>query len=94
MKSHRLHLLILIPVTILIFQSAIVKPVIAHPPSVNSHPSLPLQVTPTSTSLAPNGEEVYTTDPLLLQIIILLGILAVLVIFLGVWINRRQVDLQ
>jgi len=91
MKAHRLYLLLLIVVSILTYQMVIINPVVAFQLPAGGDDSLHYQMTP---SVTPIAEEVLTTDPILLQIIIVLGILAVLVIFIGVWISRRQVGLS
>ena len=49
------------------------------------------QTIPTETPLLEQGAGVLTTNPALLQVIILLGIVAVLIIFIGVWISRSKV---
>lgn len=52
------------------------------------------QIAPTETPPVELDGEVLMTNPALLQVIILLGIIAVLVIFIGVWFNRRKVTLR
>lgn len=52
-----------------------------------------VQLVPTPTPKLVDAEVGLTTNPALLQIMIFLSIVAVLVIFLGVWINRRKLDL-
>jgi hypothetical protein len=94
MKIKQLFLLVLIIALFLIFQMAIVNPVIAHQLPSSADESVYFQITPTETPMIQNGIEALTTNQILLQIIILLGILTVLVIISGVWISRRQVDLQ
>ena len=94
MKNHWLYLFILIIASVLTYQMSIVNPVISHQAPAYVDNSVQYQVTPTEMPLTSIEEEVLTTDPIQMQIIILLGIVAVLVIFIGVWINRRQVDLK
>jgi len=52
------------------------------------------QLLPTGTPQSADSQEVLMTNPALLQVMILFGVIAVLVIFWGVWINRHQVDLR
>jgi hypothetical protein len=94
MKNHKLYLFIIIIACILVYQVAVINPVIASQLPANADNLVHYQVTQTEMPLSSIDDEGLTTDPILLQIIILLGIVAVLVIFIGVWINRRKVDLQ
>ena len=95
MKNRGLYVFILIFAFVLIYQMAVVNPVIAtQSQAVDFRESINFQVTPTETPLTSIDDEVFTTDPILLQILILFGIVAVLVIFIGVWINRRQVEVK
>lgn len=50
------------------------------------------QIIPTSTPQIGGGGEVLMTNPVLLQVMILLSFLTLVVIFWGVWINRHSVD--
>lgn len=52
------------------------------------------QILPTATPQFSGNEEVLVTNPALLQVMIILSIIAVLVIFGGVWINRHKLDLR
>jgi hypothetical protein len=95
MKNQRIYLLVFILASVFTYQMALRNSVIA----VRSHPvdvdeTVYYQVTPTETPLSSIDDEVLTTDPIQLQIIILFGIVAVLIIFIGVWINQRQVDIK
>ena len=95
MKSQRQYLLLIILAAVITYQMAIVNPVIAlQSQAVDVGESVYYQVTPTEMPLTSIDDEVITTDPILLQIIILFGIVAVLVIFIGVWINRRHVEVK
>jgi len=91
MKKHRLYLIIIIVASVLTYQLALVNPVIALQLPGDGNNSPHYQLTSTQTPMTSIGDEVSTTDPVLLQIIILLGIIVVLVIFIGVWIIRRRV---
>lgn len=95
MKNQRLYQLLLILAAVITYQMAIVNPVIAlQAPALDVNESVYYQVTPTEMPLTSIDDEVLTTDPIQLQIIILFGIIAVLVIFIGVWINRRHVEVK
>jgi hypothetical protein len=96
MKKNLLRLIMLIVGLLLTYQMSIVNPVIAQqsPIEALNSPHYQYQLTPTVIPTPSIGDKVLTTDPILLQIIILLGIFAVLVIFIGVWINRRQINLK
>jgi len=50
------------------------------------------QIIPTSTPQIVDAGEVLMTNPVLLQVMILLSFLTLVVIFWGVWINRHSVD--
>lgn len=52
------------------------------------------QILPTATPQISDGEEVLMTNPALLQVMVILSIIAVLVIFGGVWINRHKLDMR
>lgn len=52
------------------------------------------QILPTETPQPIRGEEILITNPALLRIMILLSVVAVLVIFWGVWINRHKLNLR
>lgn len=94
MKSLRTYLLILVIVFALAFQIAWTKTTHTAASASVAEISSRNQVAPTITPQVENNEEVLMTNPALLQAIILLGIVAVLVIFVGVWINRRKIDLR
>jgi hypothetical protein len=68
----------------------------AEASSSTSMADIPLgyQIIPTATPQLEGGEEVLMTNPVLLQTMIVLSIIAVLVIFGGVWINRHKWDLR
>lgn len=76
-----------------------VQNVLAHTVSVISLPTetnngYAYQIIPTETPEPENLEQDLATSPVLIQLIILLGILTVLIIFVGVWINRGEIKLR
>lgn len=94
MKLLRTYLFVLIAVLTLAFQIAWTRTAHMAVSASVAEISPRNQVVPTLTPQVETTEEVLMTNPALLQAIILLGIVAVLVIFVGVWINRRKIDLR
>lgn len=66
----------------------------ASTPSNSFHPQVQVVPTLTPTTQEEIVNEALTTEPVLLQVIILLAVLAVLIVFIGVWINSRRVDMR
>jgi hypothetical protein len=66
----------------------------ASTPSNMFLPQVQVVPTVTPTSQEEIANEALMTEPVLLQVIILLAVVAVLVVFIGVWINSRRVDLR
>ena len=92
MKPFRVAPFILVAASILIFQIAWTNPTGLNPSASGIELSVRNQAVPTEIPLTEIDEEVLVTNPALLQVIILLGIVAVMVIFIGVWINRLKVN--
>jgi hypothetical protein len=94
MKRLWLPLVVLAVIAVLAFWLAWTNKIVSAAPAFLADVTLHNQVLPTETPQTESSEEVLMTNPALLQAIILLGIVAVLVIFVGVWINRRKVALR
>jgi heme/copper-type cytochrome/quinol oxidase subunit 2 len=73
---------------ILAIQNGLTHTVSAVSPLAEADNKLNYQIAPTETPQAEDLEQDLATNPILIQLIILLGILTVLIIFVGVWVNR------
>jgi hypothetical protein len=97
MKSHRILPLIVISLLAWLSLSFVgwsgAGFLVAAASSTSAESAMMYQVAPTPTPELVDNEVILTTNPTLLQIMIFLGIVAVLVIFLGVWVNRRKLDM-
>lgn len=94
MNINRKYLLGILIVSVMMYLIVSMQPADAAKLPVDKGAQIQAQIIPTATLLTPPSPEISTTDPVFIQIIIVLGIFAVLVIFLGVWINRHQVDMK
>ena len=94
MNGNRKYLLGFLIASVLIYQIVFLRSVDAVKFAGDGAAKLQTQIVPTATQLVPTSQEIPTTDPVLLQVIIGLGVFMVLIIFFGVWINRRQVEIK
>jgi hypothetical protein len=98
MKQRKIYALIILS---LVFQLALFLAISLAPvnlaAAMNATPdelSSGYQILATPTPELLDSEVVLTTNPALLQAMIFLSIVAVCIIFWGVWINRRKLDLR
>lgn len=94
MNKKLLSLIALIALCALAVQNVLARTVSAISLSAEADNGYSYQIIPTETPQPENLEQDLATNPVLIQLIILLGILTVLIIFIGVWINRSEIKLR
>jgi hypothetical protein len=94
MNKKLLSLITLILLCVLTVQNVLAHTVSVVSPLAGADNNFSYQIVPTETPQPENLEQDLATNPVLLQLIILLGILTVLIIFVGVWINRSEIKLR